>query len=376
MQISIVEWHYPNKFEKKIHFACLSEKNFIYLCQNLTQICTMFKSVITIEGENPITMFMPSAGELNVKTDTILSNTCTIRDTCDMTTWLCVHNHTVVMYNEFFFRKNCTIENSRTDEKALIWAVITGGKVCEIISGHQVEHDAGAVNMGIMSKENEHIMHLAAGCKFSKISIMISESDLKIYNERFPIIFARYKDFMDSNKPVMLEVIDNEGKILEAARDVQNAILTKTINPYYIEGLIVECLVNYYYEQFHQPLPDNYTICRKISKARDILTENFQNPPTIHELAAEVGTNECTLKKVFKQMFSMTIFDYLNDIRMNKSARFLTENELTINEIAAELGFSSQSHFCTAFRKKYGVTPKEYREGKRGVKWKYEEDAM
>ena len=131
--------------------------------------------------------------------------------------------------------------------------------------------------------------------------------------------------------------------------------------------------MNYYYEQFHQPLPDNYTVCRKISKARDILTENFQNPPTIRELAVAVGTNECTLKKVFKQMFSMTVFDYLNDIRMNKAARYLSENTLSITEIATELGFSSQSHFCTAFRKKYGVTPKKYREGERGIKWKYAE---
>ena len=108
---------------------------------------------------------------------------------------------------------------------------------------------------------------------------------------------------MDSNKPVMLEVIDSEGKIFEAARDVQNAVLTKTINPYYIEGLIVECLVNYYYEQFHQPLPDNYTVCRKISKARDILTENFQIRPQSANSPSQSAQTNVRSKKFSNRCF-------------------------------------------------------------------------
>lgn len=324
----------------------------------------MFTSVIKFGDGNPLSMYLPSAGDIVGNPDTIFTASVLARDTCDFTTWLCVHNRTVVMYNRYFVKKDCVIENSRKDEKALIFSVITNGTACEVIGGEQVEHGVGAVNMGIMSKENVHIQQLVGGCNFEKISVMMSESDFKIYNERFPIIFSRFEKHFASNKPFVGVVHDTSGKILEAARDLQNAVLSKSINPYYVEGLIVECLVNYYYEVFHQPLPDNYTVCRKIFKARDILNESYKNPPTLRELAANVGTNECTLKKVFKQMFSMTVFDYLNDLRMNKAARLLSENSLTISEIANELGFSSQSHFCTAFRKRHGLTPKEFREGK------------
>lgn len=324
----------------------------------------MFKSVIKCGTETPVTLIMPSAADLKGNPDTIFNTNTNIKDHCALTTYLCVHNQTVVMYNNYNVFKDCTFEDCRQDEKALVFSVITSGNACEIIGGQHVEHGAGSVNMGIMSRNNEHILQLAANSRFEKISIMMSESDFKMYNERYPIIFSRYVKHFESAKPYVGVVIDTSGKILEAARDLQNSVFSRSINPYYVEGLIVECLVNYYYEQFHQPLPDNYTICRKIFKARDLLTENFKNPPTLRELAAEVGTNECTLKKVFKQMFSMTAFDYLNDLRMNKAARYLADNTLQINEIANELGFSSQSHFCTAFRKKYGVTPKEYREAK------------
>ena len=322
----------------------------------------MYKSTIQIGSGCPITQYLPSPSEVEGNPDSIFSTSLTLRDTCNLTTYLCIHNRTAIMYNTYNVLKNCTIENIRTDEKALIFSVVTNGNVCEIINGRQVEHGQGAINMGIMSSENIHIQHLVAGSKFEKISIIMSESDYKIYNERYPIIFSRFDKHFSSNKPFVGDVVDQFGKILEAARDLQKAVLSKNVNPYFVEGLIVECLVNYYYEQFKQPLPDNYTICRKIFKARTILSDNFKNPPTLHELATEVGTNECTLKKVFKQLFSVTVFDYLNDLRMGKAAYYLIETQLSINDIAATLGFSSPSHFSTAFRKWKGVSPKEYRD--------------
>lgn len=322
----------------------------------------MHKSTIQIGSGCPISQYLPSPSEVEGNPDSIFSTSLTLRDTCNLTTYLCIHNRTAIMYNSYNVLKNCTIENIRTDEKALIFSVITDGSVCEIINGCQVEHGKGAINMGIMSSENVHIQHLVAGSKFEKISIMMSESDYKIYNKRYPIIFSRFDKHFSSNKPFVGDVVDQFGKILEAAYDLQKAVLSRNVNPYFVEGLIVECLVNYYYDQFKQTLPDNYNICRKIFKARTILSENFKNPPTLHQLAAKVGTNECTLKKVFKQMFSVTVFDYLNDLRMSKAAYYLAENELSINDIATMLGFSSQSHFSTAFRKWKGVSPKEYRD--------------
>ncbi|MBR6178726.1 MAG: helix-turn-helix transcriptional regulator [Bacteroidales bacterium] len=325
----------------------------------------MFKSIVKCGDANPVSMVMPSAGDIKGNPDTIFSNEMTIRDGCALSTRVAIHNQTLVMYNSYYARKACTIENSRTDQKALVFSVITSGKTCEVINGQQVEHGVGSVNMGIMSPESIHIMHLAAECRFEKISVMMSECDYQKYNEMYPVIFSGWAKYFAEAKPYVSEVDDSEGKILEAARELQNSVFSHSINPHYVEGLIVECIVNSYYRRHHKPLPDSYSVCRKIFKARDVLTENFQNPPTLRELAASVGTNECTLKKVFKQMFSITVFDYLNDLRMNKAARLLADGDSAINDIAQDLGFSSQSHFTTSFRKRYGLTPKEFREGKR-----------
>ncbi len=322
----------------------------------------MFKSTINCSSGSPISMFLPSPAELRGNPDSIFRSSVTVRDHCEITTHLCTHDNSIIMYGSCNVLKDCTIENYRTDERALVFSVVTGGSACEIIGNQHVEHGEGAVNMGIVPSSNTHMLQLAAGSHFEKITIMISESDFNIYNERYPIIFSGFKGLLASDRPFVDEVIDTNGKILEAARDIQNSVFSKSVNPFFVEGLVVECLVNYYYEQFHTPLPDNYTVCRKIFQARKVLNENFQNPPSLRELAATVGTNECTLKKVFKQVFSMTVFDYVNDLRMNKAARLLSDTSDSISNIASLLGFSSQSHFSTAFRKNYGLSPKEFRD--------------
>ena len=53
-------------------------------------------------------------------------------------------------------------------------------------------------------------------------------------------------------------------------------------------------------------------------------------------------------------------FQYLFDYRMRLAVLYLLDSDMTINDIAIKLGYDYQSHFCTAFKRKYGVTP-EYR---------------
>lgn len=53
-------------------------------------------------------------------------------------------------------------------------------------------------------------------------------------------------------------------------------------------------------------------------------------------------------------------FQYLFDYRMRLAVLYLLDSDMTINDIGIKLGYDYQSHFCTAFKRKYGVSP-EYR---------------
>jgi AraC-like DNA-binding protein len=97
----------------------------------------------------------------------------------------------------------------------------------------------------------------------------------------------------------------------------------------------------------------------KVLKAREVLIQQIGEPITIKELSRKVAMNECYLKKGFKEMFGTTIFDFYQSQRMEHAKYLLYEKGLTVTEVSVMLGYSSISHFSTAFKKHTGLKPCE-----------------
>ena len=98
---------------------------------------------------------------------------------------------------------------------------------------------------------------------------------------------------------------------------------------------------------------------QKIIKARAILLEHIGEPITIKALSRKVAINECYLKKGFKEIFGTTIFDFYQGQRMEHAKYLLYEKGLSVTEVSHLLGYSSISHFSTAFKKQTGIKPCE-----------------
>ncbi len=152
-------------------------------------------------------------------------------------------------------------------------------------------------------------------------------------------------------------------QVLRAARDIHKCRMMGNMAPIYLETKITECLAGMLApsgsekESFHLSL----IIRDKIHDVKDIIHSHYQDLPSLHQLASMVGTNECTLKKAFKQEFGTTVFQYLFEFRMNLAVQYLLDSTLSIAEIGIKLGYDYQSHFCTAFKRKFGVSPMEFR---------------
>lgn len=97
----------------------------------------------------------------------------------------------------------------------------------------------------------------------------------------------------------------------------------------------------------------------KIIKAREVLLQHIGEPLTIKELSRKVAINECYLKKGFKEMFGTTIFDFYQSQRMEHAKYLLYDKGLSVTEVSVLLGYSSISHFSTAFKKHTGIKPCE-----------------
>ena len=121
----------------------------------------------------------------------------------------------------------------------------------------------------------------------------------------------------------------------------------------------MECMVGEKEEGFSCKFLANDADREKIVKAREILLQHIGEPITIKELSRKVAINECYLKKGFKEMFGATVFDFYQGQRMEHAKYLLYEKGLSVTEVSMLLGYSSISHFSTAFKKHTGIKPCE-----------------
>ncbi|MCQ9639413.1 AraC family transcriptional regulator [Chryseobacterium sp. WG14] len=99
-----------------------------------------------------------------------------------------------------------------------------------------------------------------------------------------------------------------------------------------------------------------YTIKAKI-------LEQLEIPPVIKDLAAEAGMSATKLKRLFRQIFGNSIFNYYQEFRMKEAALLLKEKKYSVSEVGYKLGFSNLSHFSKVFKEHIGMNPKQYSMG-------------
>lgn len=97
----------------------------------------------------------------------------------------------------------------------------------------------------------------------------------------------------------------------------------------------------------------------RIHYASEILQQRLTDPPSLLELARLAGINDHKLKVGFRQVFGTTVFGYLRRHRLEQAHQLLQERQISVSAAAAEVGYTSQGHFAAAFRKQFGVNPKD-----------------
>lgn len=98
-----------------------------------------------------------------------------------------------------------------------------------------------------------------------------------------------------------------------------------------------------------------------LRSARQLLIARHTPPPTIDEIGRRVGMSGTKLKGGFRQLFGQTIAEYANDLRMEAAKELLRKSDRPIAQVSQELGYEYQNSFTVAFRRKWGILPKDYR---------------
>ncbi|PKB15297.1 AraC family transcriptional regulator [Flavobacterium sp. 5] len=97
-----------------------------------------------------------------------------------------------------------------------------------------------------------------------------------------------------------------------------------------------------------------------IYKIRDTMLKQLEIAPNLDELATIANFSKSKLKRLFKQIFGTSLFNYYQSFRMQEAANLLREHKLSVSEVGFRLGFSNLSHFTRLFEAHIGVKPKRW----------------
>ena len=100
----------------------------------------------------------------------------------------------------------------------------------------------------------------------------------------------------------------------------------------------------------------------RIYQAKEILLRNLHHPPSTADLAQQVNLNRRKLNESFQQVFHMTLFEYLQDYRLQQARSLLSYPDIKVEDVIKAVGYKSRSGFAIAFRKKFGLNPKLYQQ--------------
>ncbi|RBQ29115.1 helix-turn-helix domain-containing protein [Aliarcobacter vitoriensis] len=143
--------------------------------------------------------------------------------------------------------------------------------------------------------------------------------------------------------------------------DILNCKFIGELASIYKQGKIFE-LLSFEIAKLEQNEDDVYLDMydkKALYKAKELLLQNIQNPPSIVALSKMVHLSEVKLKKGFKQLYKASPYQFLLTHKMDIAKNMLQSGEYNINEIALQVGYKFANNFTNAFYKEFKILPKD-----------------
>jgi AraC-like DNA-binding protein len=177
--------------------------------------------------------------------------------------------------------------------------------------------------------------------------------------------------------PIRYDSTVERGTEVESPRELGDYLIVE--DAFETEQMLRECLLHYCYptrysdaltsalikqilcHTAHKSNAEDAELPEIVQKIMLYIQQNYDQDISNMRISGEFAYHSFYLNRLFKRNTGMTIHQAVISERMRIARRLLAETNLTVDEIAAESGFSDRSQFCTAFKKNVGCTPTQYR---------------
>lgn len=97
----------------------------------------------------------------------------------------------------------------------------------------------------------------------------------------------------------------------------------------------------------------------RLQRAQDFILANPAQNFSVESIACEAGISISGLQRLFRRTKGCSVFDYIRNVRMNEAMSLLRTGELSVEQVSYFVGYKSPANFATAFKRQFGLTPKE-----------------
>jgi AraC family transcriptional regulator of adaptative response / methylphosphotriester-DNA alkyltransferase methyltransferase len=100
-------------------------------------------------------------------------------------------------------------------------------------------------------------------------------------------------------------------------------------------------------------------------EASAIVRAELARPITLTEVSRRVASSPRQVRRAFAEIGGTTFRAFLAEVRMRRAAELLTATDMSVGEVARQVGYREPSRFTKAFKRTYGLTPSWFRETQR-----------
>lgn len=271
------------------------------------------------------------------------------------------------LIGDFTLRQAMMIQRSRVDKEFYVFicdiASNVGRFYVDIDSERVEKTDESVSAMYLLSFVSDLGQYASAGAHVKTVRVIISRDWLAKYLKIDVLddVLQRYlalkagsihvKDVDFESKTLMEEILHPPADTPMQKAYIQNRIMMLIENFFgwlYQQMSVMELKIRMTREEIEQ-----------VMKVEEQLIANLADAPTINQLSRDAAMSPSKLKKQFKDVFGLPVYEYFQKKRMQKARELLLEGNRSIKSVGIELGFSNLSNFSMAFKKEFNELPSE-----------------
>ncbi|MEM8504151.1 MAG: AraC family transcriptional regulator [Cyanobacteria bacterium P01_D01_bin.1] len=215
----------------------------------------------------------------------------------------------------------------------------------------------------------DEIEQYIAGDRLRTVKLFMSPDFIRSFSSDSELLLPQLKPLLEGKNAPRFHL--SAGELTPAMRttiyQIVNASHQGTVQKMYLEGKALE-LAALQIVQLNERDSGKQTLVgglkpaniERVHHAKEILIRSWINPPSLGALARQVGLNDCTLKRGFRQIFGTTVFRYLQSYRLEQAEQILASTDISVTEVARQVGYADTTAFARAFKRKFGMNPKAY----------------